>query len=675
MTTALASKTRRPSVGLTIEDHIVHLSAYQSPGLSDQWSDCCIASDGSIIRVSVTRGGFGFTSSFQWTRITDPSVAGQWTTLSTFSGGSANMFQDGGCAVSNNGGTLRAFAQQGTGGNALFVWTSTNNGVSWTGPVTVLSPPGGALTKGIASAGNNDVFFLYDVVGGEQIGFSKFNGTTWSAIVTSTLATITAGAGIAAYWTGSLYTLAYSDGSTISSATYNGSATWAQLAPIAPATPGYSSLVRVNPRVAFFDTLWHLCCIEYDVSSLYGSVYSYPRVRESADFVHWSDGWIVHDLPATYAANYLFLAAPQSGNSGARYYLSTMSTVLSTPAFSQANSAHYLDVSASILSYKRYERVNKPAELKVVIDNKGGVYNGLLNLSGSSSYQPIGPGATLKLSEGYIVSGSSDTIATGTYRLMRAAVMRSPTQHQIMLIGLDLSERLDRLARWQNTFTNQTLQYLLAEVAARAGIFSVHITGGSQLSQNVPAFVIQAGQKYREALDSLCTTYGLDYFLDQTETLQIREILASDTSVWTYQDEIEQVAFGADFERANHVIVNGKPSGGAFGIVSAEAYDDSAMAALREERIMHHTDLKITGNAQAGVAANLIQYAEQRAQVDTRLVVPLNPALQLTDVITVTDAAAPTGSGQSAVGRIVGHEAIYDATKAEYESHLSLQGH
>lgn len=656
-------------MGLTIEDHTVHLSAYQTPGLTDMWSDCCIANDGSIIRVNVTRGGFGFTSSFQFARITDPSVGSQWSTMTTFTGGSGNIFQDGGCCVSNNVGTLRAFAQQGTGGNALFVWTSTDNGISWVGPVTVVSPAGGALTKGIASAGNNDVFFLYDVVGGEKMAVSTISGGVWSAIINWTLLNPANGAGVAVYWTGSIYNIAYSDGVTLFSATYNG-ASWAQGAQIASATSG-SSISRISPRVTFFDGLYHLICTENDT----GAVYSYPRVRESADFVHWSDGWFAHEVAASYGGNYFFLSAPQTGSSGAQYYFSTPGTVLSTKAFSISNSSQYLDISSAVLSYRRMEKINKPAEFVVLIDNESGVFNSQVNLTGGSTYQPIGPGSTMKLSEGYNISGTPDTILTGAYRIMKVAMMRSPTENMIQIIGLDLTERLDRPARWQNTFSGQTLQYMLAEVCARAGLFNVNISGATQLTQIVPTFVIQAGQTYRKALDSLCSTYGLDYYLDQTETLQIREILASDTSVWSYQNEIEMISFGQDYQRANHVIVNGKPSGGTFGLTSAEVYDDQAMAALREERIMHHTDLKITTTVQAGTAANLVMYTEQRAQVDTRLVVPLHPGLQLTDVITVTDTNAPTGTGQSAVGRVIEHQAIYSAQRAEYESHLSLQGH
>lgn len=673
MQAALAAMTRRPAVSLTIEDHIIHLSAYQTPGLPDQWSDCCVASDGSIIRVNVTRGGFGFTSNFQYARIADPSVASQWSSVTTFSGASGNIYEDGGCAVSNNNGTLRAFAQQGTGGNALWVWTSTNNGVSWTGPTIVENPPGGAATKSIGSAGNNDVFFFYDVLGGETGAIATISGGLWT-INTWTLPVITNGAGVAAFWTGSVYNIVYSDGYTLYSASYNGS-TWTQGPQIASTTS--QTVGHISPRLAFFDGLYHLCNSEYDTGSLSGSTYQYCRVRESADFLHWSDGFIIPEVSSQFGGNYFYLAAPQSGNSGARYYFSTPLTVLSTPAFSQAHTNQYLDVSSAILSYKRIEKINKPAEFVVLIDNSDGVYNSQVNLTGGTSYQPIGPGSTMKLSEGYNISGTPDTILTGAYRIMKVAMLRTPTEHMIQVTGLDLTERLDRKIRWQNILQGQTLQYLLLEVCARAGLFSPTITGGPQLDEIVPTFVMQANQSYRHALDSLCTAYGLDYFLDQNEILQIREVMASDSSVWSYQHEIEQVSFGADYQRANHVVANGKPpsGGSSFALTSAETYDNIANAAMRVERLLHHTDLKMTTSAEALIAANLILYAEQRAQADTRLIVPLNPALQMVDVVTVTDAAAPTGSGQSAIGRIIEHQALYNAQKAEYQSHLSLQGH
>jgi hypothetical protein len=126
---ALNAITRSPALTVTIEDHVIHYAPYQT-GSTDAWNDGCIASDNSIIRVQVTRGGSGFASNFQVQRITDPSQATQWLAWTTLPGSTSLMFQDGGCAVSNSSGTLRAFAQRGTGGNNLWTWTSTNNGVS-----------------------------------------------------------------------------------------------------------------------------------------------------------------------------------------------------------------------------------------------------------------------------------------------------------------------------------------------------------------------------------------------------------------------------------------------------------------------------------------------------------------------------------------------------------------
>ncbi len=678
MQSALAANTRRPAIGLTLEDHTNHLTAYQTPGLVDQWSDVCIANDGSIVRVNLTRGSFGFTSNLQYSRITDPAQAAQWAGVTTFAGASGNMFQDGGCAISNNGGTLRAFAQQGTGGNALYCWTSTTNGASWSGPTTVVTLAGSALTKGIASAGNSDVFFQYDVVGGDDLGACFLSAGSWSAAQNWGLAHLSAGAGLAVAWTGSQYNIAYSDVYSLGSAKYSAAGvggTWSLNTSIAPATS--TAIVRLSPRLSLYDGLYHLCCNEIDSGVVSGAVYSYCRVRESLDFVHWSDGWILHELATRYSGNVFALSAPASGSSGARYYFSSPVSVLSTPAFSSSNPAQYLDASATVLNYTRHERLNRPAELVVVLDNQRGQYNSAINLVGGGNAQPITPEATLRLSEGYRVGGVSDRVASGTYRLARIDIERGPQQNQLRLTGLDLSGRLDRVARWQNTFSGQTIQWLVLEVCARAGLFSVNLVAGSQLSQVIPSFVLQAGQKYRRALDSLCATYGLDYFLDQNETLQVREVQASDSSVWSYQPEIELLSFGGDFQRANHIIASGKPPGSSmpFNLTTSEAYDDTHNQATRVESVLHHVDLKLTTTTQTSSAASLLMYTQQRSQVVHSVVVPLNPALQLIDVITLTDSAAPVGVGQSAVCRIIEHRALYDAQKAEYSSQFGLQGH
>src|SRR5260370_20225496 len=318
LTTAVGSKNRRPYISCTIEDHINHLQQSVAASNTDGYNDCCIAADGSIIRVRVTRGMSAFAQSAQWQRITDPTVSSQWTTWNTFAGGSGNVFQDGGCAVAKTGGSINAYVQQGTGGNALWNWFSNDGGITWSGsPGAILSPPGAALIKGISSAGNSDVFFLYDVSGGDAIG-ATFFPTRWSALPTWTLSTVQAGAGLPVYSDGAKYIVAYSDGNALKLATCNSNATsWTAYPDIAPSTN--TAIGRYNPRIALFDGLYQLVAVEVDSGFLTGSVYSYPRVRQSKDGIHWSNGVIYQDVSTTYGGKILKVTPPNT--SRARYVL------------------------------------------------------------------------------------------------------------------------------------------------------------------------------------------------------------------------------------------------------------------------------------------------------------------------------------------------------------------
>jgi hypothetical protein len=674
LTSALDSTTRRPVITLTVEDHVLHYAPYQTPETSDALNDACIASDNSIVRVQVTRAGF--TSTFQVQRITDPTSATQWSMWSNFSGASGIMFQDGGCAIANSSGTLRAFAQRGTGGNNLYVWTSTNNGISWTGPVSVLTPPGSALLKGISSAGNNDVFFLYDVYGGEAIGCSFYAAGVWSSLTTWTLAPLSAGGGLAVSWNGVLYTLIYSDSYTLTTCTYTpATTTWSSGVTIAAATN--SAIGRVAPRLSFANGIYTLVYIEADSGLLTGSVYSYPRLRQSVDLVHWSNGLIVHDLTSHYGVVLLPLPTPVSGSAGPRNYLASLSTVYSAMLFQATNTTQVLDLSSAILSYQRSEQEGKAARLEVLIDNAHGVFNNLVTTA--TSYQPLGLNASLILSEGYKTGTpptTNDVVRVGVYHIEQIHFVRSSIEHHLLLIGRDASRNLDLKLRYQNSYSNQTLGFLLTEVCARAGLFSIVLPTTSQISQLVPSFVLQAGLTYRAALDELCMTYGLSYFLDQNEVMQFYEPSSSDASVWSYQPEIEAVSFGSGDQRANHIVVSGKPPlHGLLGaVITAETYDDAHVHLIGIERLLHHVDPKLTTVAQCSQKAALLLAKEARSSVSHTITVPLNPALQLLDCITITDSVAPTGSGQSATCRITHLNVHYDAQQCVNEMQLILEG-
>jgi len=673
---ALNAKTRRPAISLTAEDHINHLAQTIATTNSDGYNDLCIASDGSIIRVRVTRGSNAFQQSFQWQRITDPTSSLQWTIWNTFSGGSGNIFQDGGCAISRDQGTMNAYCQQGTGGNALWNWFSNDGGQTWSGPGTVLSPPAGVLIKGISSAGNADVFFQYDVSGGDNIGCSFWNGTSWSALQAWTLSPASSAQGLAVYWTGSLYYVVYSDGYALHLVTTNSNGTsWTALQDIAPATS--TAIGRISPRIAAFDGIFNLTCIEADSGFLTGSVYSYPRVRQSRDLVHWSGGYILHDLPCTFGAAILKCTPPNT--SRARYVVACMPTIRLGTDFQTSDSTQYIDLSARVLEYMRTDEVGKPSVVTVVLDNVGSNLTPFVASYGST-YQPIGINTSLVLSEGYRTGSPPTTVETvtvATYHIRQILFERAPGKNQIRLEAEDLSRLLDQLNRYQVTYTNQPLSWMITEICARAGLLSILLPTTSQMSTSVITFILHAGQHYRQALDELCRIGWLEYFLDQNETMQFRELSHSDPTVWTYTPEIETLAIGSDDIRGNHVLVSGKPpAGGPLGaITNGEAYDDVHIHTTGLERLVINADPKLTTSALCATKAAFILAQEQRDQIAHRIEVPANPALQLLDVITLNDINSnASGTGLSSAARIIKNETHFIAEKATYESAIQLQG-
>jgi hypothetical protein len=678
---AINVSTRVPALALTAEDHINHLQqGIATVSNTDGQNDLCVASDGSIIRVAPTHSvSSPATQTFRWQRITDPTSAAQWTSWNTFSGGSGNIFQDGGCAVSNNSGTLHAFAQQGTGGNAVFCWTSTDNGQTWSGPVAVVSPPGGVLTKGIGSAGNNDVFIMYDVTGpGEAIGCCFSSGGAWSSLHAWTLpgmAFVSFAPGLAAVWNGTQYTIVYSDSYSLHccTASSNG-ATWTALPDIAPATN--SNIGRLFPRLSLVDGLYCLICIEADSGLYTGTVYNYPRIRQSVDLLHWSNGFILHDLPAFYGAGFVKTTPP--GATRARYVAATLLAVQLGSDYQQSDATNYIDLSARIVDYQRVDELDKPSSLTVTLDNSGNALGSSVALYGTT-FAPIGLNTTLVLSEGYKTGSPPSTIETvpvGKYRIKQIVFERTPGESLLVLAAEDNTRLLDAVNRYQMTYSNQTLAWMISEICARAGLFSLSLPATTQMSTNIITFVLHAGQKYRQALDELCRVGWLEYFLDQNETLQFRELSITDPSVWTYQPEIETLVIGGDDLRSNHVIVSGLPPAGSYigAVTNGEAYDDMHMHATGVERVIVESDPKLVTSALCADKASFLLQQEQRDQYAHTVTVPCNPGLQLLDVVHLADQSAPAGTGQSANGRILKQEVKFEAEKGLFEQTLDLEG-
>jgi hypothetical protein len=660
---ALAANERTPAISIQLYDPIQHVALYQTGGLLEGLSAACTANDGALIRAFVTQSGGAFTATLDVQRIDDPGTSTEWNTWTSLSSG--NLLRDAGCALSNNSGTLRLFAQSGSSPFNLLVWTSTDNGATWSGPVTIAAI--NAVVRGLGSAGQNDIFYAYDVTGGVALAVSSFSGGTWAAPSTWTLGVIPACVGIDAAWdsTNSRSLLAVSDGFSITGYSYTpaGSA-WALVGPIAPLDSDAAlGLERAYPRLHVFDGLYSLSYLEADTGAFTGLIYSYVRLRQSLDFVHWSDGLLLSQTFA-YGPTWLKAPMPPTGTAGPAYYVMNNTYAWRAPVYNPANPSSLQDVSAQVLEVQRVEKHQSAGQISLRLSNEGGQYNSL---------PMLGLNTSIALAEGYHdpTSGTPSTIAVGTYYVDRYQYLRAPDQNELLIIARDATKRLDYAARLQTAYNSKSLSWLLTELAARAGLFAVSIPATSQFSQTVPVFIVPAGHTTRQALNELCSIYDVAYFLDQTETLQFRELNAADTSVWAYQPEIETLTLGNDDERANHIIVTGRAATGA--LVFGESYDFAHLTQTGQERSLYRTDPRLTTSTQAALKAAFLLSDEQRAGTHHTVSVPTNPGLQLLDVITLTDSSAPTGTGQSLDARISALHVSYTPQEALFEMTITLE--
>ncbi len=660
---ALAAAARTPAISAQLYDPIEHYSAYQTLSISEGYSAACVAADGALIRAYTDTPLGSLAATLFVQRISDPGNATQWSAWTTLS--SANLVRDAGCAVSNNSGTLRVFAQSGSSPFNLLVWTSTNNGVSWSGPVTIAAIH--SVIRGLGSAGQDDIFYAFDTTGGDSLAVSRFSSGSWSAPATWTLGVLPANVGLDAAWDGanSRFLLAVSDGFQITGYSYTPSGgTWALVGSIAPLDSSSSlGLGRVYPRLQRFDNLYNLTYLEVDTGAFTGLVYSYARLRQSPDFVHWSDGLL---LSQTFAFGPTWLKAPTPpvGSAGPAYYVLDNTYAWRAPVDNPANPASLLDVSAQTLALQRVEKNEQAGQISLSLSNAGGQYNSLTML---------GLNTSIALAEGYHdpTSGAPSTISVGVYYVDRSQFLRAPDHNELLITARDATKRLDQEARLQTAYSSKALSWLLTELAARAGLFAISLPATSQFSQLVPYFAVPSGHTLRQALNELCSIYDVAYFLDQTETLQFRERSAADASIWSYQPEIETLTLGSDDLRANHIIVTGRATGGA--LVFGESYDFANLTQTGQERPLYHTDPRLTTGTQAALKATFLLADEQRAGTHHTISVPANPGLQLVDVITLTDSSAPTGTGQSTNARVSALKVVYTPQQALSDMTLTLE--
>jgi len=650
---AVGATGRQPAVRVKLADDKEHWALYRQDSPAKPVTGCAavVAGDGSLVRAALFDNGGAGNADLAVQRITDPAIASQWTSWTVLVASAAEASQP--LALSlHPGGLLRLFYGDGpSGGATIKLLESATNGAGWTGPSTVFSGPSSFFY--LASAGNDDLFACRNTaVGVWDVQFFKKSGGVWQAPLTWSLGTLSSMFGIAAVWNGSTYFFAlsawYTAGLGLEAYQFDGVNAWTDLNFIVPVDGSNVGFQFRLPSVQLVDGLYRLTYREHDDGFVDGQVYDRYRIARSLDFVHWCAGLPVSPQALTSASGAPFAKAFGS------YFATTPTSTFSSPVYSASDAGRNSDVSAQVLSCERNESLLRASEVRVVVSNQGGQFN---------SCPGLAKNGTLLLNEGYVTGAGTEVVNVATALIDRWYFSRAPGENELVIVAQDQSRWLDNDAPLLLTYRNRSVVWLALEIAARAGLFQVFWPGTPAMGQVLASFAIQPGQSWRRALHRLMEAYGLEYTVRADGSLVLHDPTVAAASVWTWQNEIQAAQLGQTDLPANHVRVFGQAT-------QAEAWDYTAAEAAGVERYLQVVDRALGSASQAAIRAGNELLLEQRKSRGGELHVPLNPGLELLDVVTVVDGAI----GLSQAYRCHGIQAGMNVAEGTFEMTLELMG-
>ncbi len=652
---AITANGRQPVARLRVADDKEHYALYRQDTPAKGIDGCAavVAADGSLIRAALFDNGGAGNADLAVQRITDPAQAAQWTAWTTLVSAGCQTSQP--LALSANpGGILRLFYGDGpSSGATIKVYESTNNGGSWSGPSTVFA--GTHSLFYLASAGNDDLFACRNsALGVWDVQFFKKAGATWLAPATWTLGTLSSMYGIAAAWNGSLYFLAvsawYTSGIAIEAYQFDGASAWIDLNFVVPLDGSNLGFQFRLPSVQLADGLYRLTYVEHDDGSIDGTPADLYRMTRSPDFIHWTS-----PLPVgPFGSSFISACAAPFAKAFGQYFVTTPVFTFSWPLYSAADPGRNSDLSGRLLSYERRESLLGPGEYRAIVSNQAGEQSSPAGLTSNG---------TLLLDEGYVTASGSELVNVATADVDHWYFNRAPGESELVIVARCQGSRLDSEAPTLLAYSNRTVLWLATEIAVRAGLMQLFWPATPAVGQTVASFAVPAGQTWRQALHRLIEAYGLEYVIRADGSLVLHDPSEATTSVWTWDGEIEAGQYGQAGTAANHVRVFGRNAQG-------EAWDYAAVGALSRERCMHVIDRLVTSNAQASLRAANELLLERRKARGGQLHVPLNPGLELLDVVTLVDDA--TGTNQTF--RCHALAGVMDALQGSFDMTLELTG-
>jgi hypothetical protein len=605
-----------------------------------------MTSAGTILRVVVGIAADPNLITIQ--RITSPSTAGQWTAARTWITTTARS--SAGCALAQTGSTIRCFYVNHAATTVVYR-DSTDDGVTW-GAETATNaavPPGGTLCYGIAALDTTHVLVAAATFSGFDLAAAGIYESTfsagWGAWASVGPPTPAWGQirGLCSFYGGHILA-----GAQMRTLQTGCAVAWAT--PGSPWTAWTQLLAMDNKNLgltyqypfASFDG--NQCCFALMLQDD-GTASGVAQTRTG---VYLSGGDIIPHLVG-YIGNTLSTNACAFLIGGYLYVFDAGHVYSGIP------NTTVLDVSNDVLALTIVERPNAPQAISVTLANNNGQYLAIGQLS---------PNATMTIALGY----NGTTLLTHTAYLDTIAQVAGAENLACEISGRSVSKFLEQVISRALIYSNQTIAQLITAIFQATGIRLDTLPTTSQFSQVLPCFMLQPGDTWATALNRLGNVYGYTHLDRATPSVTIVEPQASDPSTWNYAQETLGLAWAAHADQATLIRVIGQSS--TTTPAFADVTDDTAILLSGGERYRHIVDRNLTTAAQARIRAQIALREEQRKASTGTITVSLNPAHELMDVVTVTDARVGLTSQPM---RINGMDWHINMQSGEWLQHLHVE--
>jgi hypothetical protein len=306
-------------------------------------------------------------------------------------------------------------------------------------------------------------------------------------------------------------------------------------------------------------------------------------------------------------------------------------TILSQGATGALNAN--IDVSDDILRVEIHEPRSDVATGTITLSNDQGQY------SGAAGPTPaLNVGSKVEVSLGY----SDTNVLTHSLYVDHVKTIAQGDDVPIERVELELSNcghGLTHQVPFERNHSGVTPGFLAASIAVTAGVHPpATLPDTPQFSQPLDTFAQPIGSLGHANLTRLASVFGFDWYVDETDTLQLAEPQPTDPVTFTYDGTTAQL-HSAEFQarrRHNHIRVTGHTSPGS-PAPFAEATD---YANIQDAGTVHYklvADRLLTTPAQCQIRADLELRKARRAAMAGTVRIPLNPGHQVLDPITTVD--------------------------------------